>query len=148
MMEVWDRPEDANSAEYPGIDAARAQSAAYPEIAPFFLGYPADDVFTAAQALVGERGWRELLSEAPAFDGPGRIEAVARTLIFGFEDDVAIRIEGRGPEQTRIDMRSASRFGRHDFGANADRIYRFLTDLQRRLDSPPEPAEGTVGETG
>jgi uncharacterized protein (DUF1499 family) len=37
--------------------------------------------------------------------------------------------------QTRIDMRSASRVGRHDFGANARRIQRFAQEVQAQLDA-------------
>jgi uncharacterized protein (DUF1499 family) len=64
----------------------------------------------------------------------GRIEAVARTPVMGFREDVAIRIRAieRG---ARVDVRSASRYGSHDFGSNARRIERFLTefsDVRRR----------------
>ena len=51
----------------------------------------------------------------------GRIEAVARTPIMGFRDDVVIRVRP-APDGARIDMRSASRYGRHDLGTNAARI--------------------------
>jgi hypothetical protein len=64
----------------------------------------------------------------------GRIDAVDKSLIMGFPDDITIRIKAM-PDQTRIDIRSASRFGRHDFGANARRIRRFATELQTQLDS-------------
>ena len=37
--------------------------------------------------------------------------------------------------QTRIDLRAASRYGRHDFGANARRILAFAEGLQTQLDA-------------
>jgi uncharacterized protein (DUF1499 family) len=64
---------------------------------------------------------------------------VAPTLVFGFLDDVSIVVKRVGPVETRVDMRSASRIGRNDFGENAARIYNFLTGLTARLESPPEP---------
>jgi len=64
----------------------------------------------------------------------GRIEAYARTPIMGFPDDITIRIRAL-PDQARVDVRSASRFGRHDFGANAKRIRQFAAALQEQLDS-------------
>ncbi len=64
----------------------------------------------------------------------GRIEAVDRTLLMGFPDDITIRIRPL-QSQTRIDIRSASRYGRHDFGANAARIRKFAAGLQDQLDS-------------
>lgn len=62
---------------------------------------------------------------------PGVIEAVARTRFYGFRDDVVIRITPVQKE-SRIDMRSASRLGSFDFGANARRIVDFLTELRDR----------------
>jgi hypothetical protein len=131
-----DRPESANAVAYQRGFVLR-QAAAYPEIVPFFLSYAPDLVYRGASLLAEQRGWRVLSSLPPTANAPGRIEAVARTLLFGFEDDVAIRITPRGPEQTRVDMRSASRYGRHDLGANAQRVYAFLTELQDILDTDP-----------
>jgi len=60
------------------------------------------------------------------------IEAVATSLIFGFQSDVVIRLieEESG---TLVDMRSNSRFGPHDLGANAAQIEAFLADLDASL---------------
>ena len=52
----------------------------------------------------------------------------------GFPEDVTIRVRPLAG-QTRIDIRSASRFGRHDFGGNAGRIQRFAQELQTQLDA-------------
>ena len=68
----------------------------------------------------------------------GVIEAVARTPIMGFRDDVVIRVTPMG-QGTRIDVRSASRVGSHDFGANASRIRSLLEDLDDAVGSAPEP---------
>jgi hypothetical protein len=62
------------------------------------------------------------------------LEAVDRTLILGFYDDVAIRVAGND-EQARIDVRSASRYGRHDLGRNADRVRQILKEIIVRLES-------------
>jgi uncharacterized protein (DUF1499 family) len=53
---------------------------------------------------------------------------VATTRWFGFKDDVAIRISPAGAG-SRVDMRSRSRVGRSDLGANARRIREFLARL-------------------
>jgi hypothetical protein len=67
------------------------------------------------------------------------LEATAKTLVFGFEDAVAVRLQ-RTPEGTRVDMRSASRRGEHDLGQNARRIRAFLKGLDTKLQPPPDPA--------
>ena len=55
----------------------------------------------------------------------GRIEAVATTRWFGFKDDVVVRLTPAAGG-ARVDVRSKSRVGRSDVGANAKRIERFL----------------------
>jgi hypothetical protein len=72
----------------------------------------------------------------------GVIQAVARTLAFGFPDDVTIRVR-MDEDGARVDMRSASRIGTHDLGQNARRIRRFLADLDARIQAsvgPPGPS--------
>ena len=56
----------------------------------------------------------------------------------GFRDDVMIRVTPIG-QGTRLDMRSASRFGTHDLGANASRIRSLLEDIDDTVGSAPEP---------
>ena len=68
-------------------------------------------------------GW-ELIGNDPV---TGRIEAFERTTLFGFIDDVVIRVAAT-PEGTRIDVRSKSRIGGGDVGANAARIQRFVAE--------------------
>ena len=52
----------------------------------------------------------------------------------GFPDDITIRIQPLAG-QTKLDVRSASRYGRNDFGVNARRIERFAEELQTQLDA-------------
>ena len=66
-----------------------------------------------------------------AFAEEGRIEAVATTLLYGFEDEVVIRI-APAEAGSVVDLRSRSRIGRGDLGANAARIRSFLEDLRER----------------
>ncbi len=72
----------------------------------------------------------EVVSYNPA---KGIIEATATTPIFGFRDDVVIRIESEKLNQTRIDVHSVSRVGETDYGSNADRIRFYLDRLEKRL---------------
>lgn len=116
----------ATPSDYPAQNAG-PQRAAYPDVRPLDLPFSSDDTFAAALALVQTRGW-EVLSDDPS---EGQIEAIARSRIFGFEDEVAIRVtETDGG--ARIDMRSRSRLGQIDRGANARRIVAFLSDLETR----------------
>lgn len=115
-----------NPVDYPGDDVARQQRVAYPDIQPLELSLAADLAFERALQTARERGW-EIVSAAPA---AGRIEAIATTFWFGFRDDVVIRIEPAG-DGSRLDIRSKSRVGRSDVGANAERIRNFVSSFER-----------------
>jgi hypothetical protein len=117
-----------NPPEYAGPETARLQQQAYPDIQTLRVAGPAAAVFDQARQLVEQRGWN-LLRADPA---TGIIEASDTTWWFGFVDDVIIRIQPDA-DQVVIDMRSKSRIGRSDIGANARRIRDFLHGLQRSL---------------
>lgn len=121
------RPSGANPIAYPGEEAAMRQRAAYPGVQPYEVEGSADEVFNLALSIVEQRGWRVLDSVTPrGGQREGRIEAVALTPVMGFREDIAIRIRTSGGI-ARVDMRSASRYGSHDFGSNARRIEEFFT---------------------
>lgn len=119
----------------PAESVRRAQAEAYPDIRPLTLDASPAAVQQAALRLVKARKWAVIEAQAPAGKpAVGRIEAVARTVLMGFSDDVAIRVAASGTNQTRVDVRSASRFGRGDLGANAARVEAFLSDLEDEAD--------------
>jgi Protein of unknown function (DUF1499) len=68
------------------------------------------------------------------------IEAVARTPIMGFRDDVVVRVSF-DQDGSRVDVRSTSRYGRTDFGTNAARIRRLLSDIDDSAGSDDETAK-------
>ncbi|TAM62214.1 MAG: DUF1499 domain-containing protein [Rhodanobacter sp.] len=122
------RAKAPNSPVYGGAEVAAKQHAAYPDIRPLHLAHPAAEVLAAAHEVALAMGWRIVAEQADA----GRLEATATTRWFGFKDDVVIRVrpEGNG---SRLDIRSESRLGGSDVGANAARIRRFTARLQHRL---------------
>lgn len=110
----------------------------YPNIEPLIAVRPASEVYAIALDLVKSEGWT-LVSEQPATaTSAGVIEATAETGAFGFRDDVAIRIRPLAGGETRVDMRSVSRVGLSDVGANALRLVKFLDGLERRTAGPLE----------
>ncbi len=79
--------------------------------------------------------------EAPGAAGePGAIEAVDRTIIAGFYDDVAIRVSG-DDAASRVDIRSASRFGSADLGRNAERIRQIMHEITMRVQATVPTAD-------
>ena len=108
------------------------QAAAYPDIKPLIVARPLADAFSAALETVKALNWKVVGEHAPEAAKSGYREAVDRTWIFGFADDVAIRITG-SQRAAKIDIRSSSRFGPHDLGRNARRIRHFQEEVKRRL---------------
>lgn len=124
------RPREANPVAYPGATAAARQRTAYPDIAPLQLSTSAQEAYEIALAVITRRRWRVVDARPPQTGRrEGRIEAVARTLIMGFRDDVVVRVRATG-EGARIDVRSASRYGTRDFGTNAQRIRSLLEEIE------------------
>jgi uncharacterized protein (DUF1499 family) len=120
--------EDApNPVAYEGDSIAALQQAAYPDVGPVMLALPPDSAFALALATAEGMGWEMVAVDRAA----GRIEATAVTTWFGFLDDVVIRVSPASGI-SRVDVRSKSRVGRSDVGANAKRIRRYTRDLRER----------------
>lgn len=114
-----------NPPGYAGEEVARLQRGAYPQLRPYRLDTGTETAFEQALATAGKMGW-EIVDADPA---AGRIEATATTFWYGFKDDVVVRIrEDNGGSV--IDVRSKSRVGRSDLGANATRIRAYLEVLK------------------
>lgn len=116
-------------AEPPPLDqrTSDAQREAYPDLETVRVEMDPSEAYRLALGVASDLGWRIIDAEPPnlAGDGSALIEATARSLFFGLVADIAIRIRP-GATQTAIDVRAVSRFGRHDFGANAARVRRFI----------------------
>ncbi len=143
-FDVLARLRPRGSSAYPGAQAAALQRQAYPDLDPLDYDAPSVTAYRVALAVVTKRHWHIVDAVPPATQRDGVIEAVARTLIMGFRDDVVVRVRavGRG---SRIDVRSASRYGSHDFGTNAKRVAALLGDIDDAMSDamtrppPPEP---------
>ena len=123
-----DRRAGDNDVAYRGARASLAQLVAYPDVAPLRVAVPPNEAHALALDLVQARGWRILDAGKTGSAQRGRIEAVARGPVLALSDDIVIRIRQDGTG-SRVDMRSASRFGDRDFGVNARRVQSFLADL-------------------
>ena len=108
-------------------DTLRQQRESYPDLQTLASSAAFDAVFDAALQVAAEMGWDVYLQDRNA----GIIEAVATTAIMGFRDDVIIRVRTNA-DGSLVDMRSVSRVGVSDMGANAARIRAFQQALRER----------------
>lgn len=115
-----------NPLEYEASELAARQAAAYPQVKTLYSKLDKVAAFDKALVVAEALGW-EVVAHDPV---RGIIEATETTLVWGFQDDVVIRVrEAQG--QVAIDLRSVSRIGQSDLGANAKRIAAFLQAYQR-----------------
>jgi hypothetical protein len=144
----WTVTSDIHPAEMPGEADATAPTQSVPEDDALLLALSLKDVVTqsrsgtASETAPGAIALPEVMGppipeELQAPIDQATIEALAPTPVFGFLDDVVVRLKTT-PDGTQVDVRSASRIGEHDLGQNARRIRSFLTELDSVLQ--PDPA--------
>ena len=127
------RPRDANPIAYPGRAVGEKQRAAYPDVEPLIVTSTLQQTYETALAVVTKRKWSIIDARAPQPGRrEGRIEAVARSPIMGFREDIVVRVRPDG-QGARLDVRSSSRYGPHDLGGNAQRITRLLEEIDENL---------------
>lgn len=93
------------------------------------------EVKALSTQLVPQQAYQQALAKALAMpnwtitnqDGASlRIEAVAETPLLKFKDDLIIEVRATPGGGSEVHMRSRSRVGKGDFGANAKRIVNFF----------------------
>ena len=110
---------------YPAEFGEKA-SKAYPNVKPLTLTKERAEVVKLASAIAGDFGWTIVESGDEGF------EAFELTRMFRFRDDVVVRVRSGASGGSVVDMRSASRDGKADFGVNAARIEKFFAELEKR----------------
>ncbi len=112
----------------------KAQFKAYPQIQPILLDLDAPEAYDAALKAVTVSGWKIVEQSPPGGrSGLGHIDAIAASFILGFPSDITVRLRPLAG-QTRIDIRTVSRFGPYDFGANPHNIANFEAALTAVVD--------------
>ncbi|NNU16550.1 DUF1499 domain-containing protein [Parvularcula sp. ZS-1/3] len=111
------------------------QLEAYPDIKPLVMPKPLPEAWDIAMDAVRAEG----LKIKAAVPSEGRIEATETVPLFGFKDDVVIRLRDAHGRATVVDIRSKSRVGQSDLGYNARRIrslLNFMRDKGGEIEAP------------
>ena len=117
---VYYRGEDSNPVDVKP-DVIAIQKEHYPDLRAIESPLSPEEAFERAGAVAESMQW-EIYNSDP---DNGIIEAEYTSFWFGFKDDMVIRVR-RTPAGSKIDLRSVSRVGRSDLGANAARIKAFV----------------------
>jgi uncharacterized protein (DUF1499 family) len=146
------RPADANVPQPPDATEIALQRRAYPDLQPLELERSVTETFEIVHEAVKRVGWTVVAAEPPAGGAPGHIEATDYTLIMGLPIDIAVRVAG-DEHTAEVDMRSASRYGPHDLGENAERVRAAFAEVHAALEkgektsleqAEPKPKTGAV----
>jgi len=113
----------------------------YPSVQPLVLDESPDQVFERIETLIASQpGWVITHRDTEK----RTIEGEVATPVFRFVDDFVIRVSDQNGK-ARVDMRSKSRDGLVDAGANAKRIRAFLAQLERKFVSSISSVGSHIG---
>lgn len=109
----------------------------YQKMETLYFSQSPQEVAAVAERIMDRRGWDILAPETTDGDTL-QIEATATSGWFGFKDDVAVRLR-TVDGVTEVDIRSTSRVGLSDLGANSTRVYGLMIELEDRADGRRAP---------
>jgi uncharacterized protein (DUF1499 family) len=119
------RGPDDHPVEYDGPEVAEQQRTAYPDINTLTISGSKEETMNVVEGVIKDQGMEVVDTNAQE----GRIEAVATSGLYGFKDDVVVRILESENGQSMIDIRSKSRVGKSDLGQNAKRIRKIVVGV-------------------
>lgn len=133
---VNDRPAGANPVAYPGERFAELQRRYYPDLKSLIVPRTPEETFDVVQQALAKLRYVVTTATPPVVEAgqPGLLETTDTTLALGFVDDIVIRVQ-EDEAGASIDLRSSSRFGRNDFGRNAERMRGLLKEIVARLEA-------------
>jgi uncharacterized protein (DUF1499 family) len=112
----------------PEMASAQEGAPVYHNLQPLKLAGSPDDVYKRVEIIAGEfPGWQVTYRD-PVHR---TVEGVATSTVFGFKDDFVIQVRAAPDnDYSLVEMRSKSRDGKGDLGANYNRIESFFRALQ------------------
>lgn len=108
----------------------------YPALESIYFSQSPAEIAATAEQIMTKRGW-DIVSNQAIGDSV-QVEATATSGWFGFKDDVAVRVRAANGA-TEVDIRSTSRVGLSDLGANSSRVYGLMVELEDRADGRRAP---------
>jgi uncharacterized protein (DUF1499 family) len=102
-------------------------TAAYQDLRPVHVARAPADVLGEVEATARALQWTVVSVDTVA----GTVVANDTTKLFRFVDDIVVRVRADDAGGSIVDMRSKSRDGQGDNGANAERIRRFYEALPK-----------------
>lgn len=97
----------------------------YPDLAPVRVAGDPASTLQQAEQTARDLGWEVVSVDAYS----GTILARDTSKLFRFVDDIVVRVRPAAGGGSLVDVRSKSRVGQGDLGANAARIRRFVAQL-------------------
>lgn len=99
----------------------------FPELRPRTFAVPPTQVLSFGAQVLPQMGWT-LSSQQP---DPHTLTAVATTQLWRFKDDITLRIDAAPEGGSILYVRSESRVGKGDLGANVRRVINITEEIAR-----------------
>jgi uncharacterized protein (DUF1499 family) len=135
------RGPEANPVDYSADRFASLQRETYPDLKSLIVPRTPDETYELVLQAIKKLKLKSTLEVPPEDedDSPGFVELSDHTQILGLVDDVVVRVLAED-KNTRVDVRSASRYGSTDFGRNAEHVRAILKEVAARFEaSVPDP---------
>jgi uncharacterized protein (DUF1499 family) len=118
-----------SKSDYAYPDSFYAQQAGfYKDLKPLILPMTPNDGFKLVQEMAHKQSRWQIVAADP---GALVLEATATTTLLRFKDDIVVQVRpGASSGECEVHMRSKSRLGKGDLGANAARIQAFFKDVR------------------
>jgi len=101
----------------------------FPELRPRTFAVPPALLLSFGAQVLPQLGW-PLSSQQP---DPHTLRAVATTLLWRFKDDITLRIDAAPEGGSVLYVRSESRVGKGDLGANVRRVIDVTEEIARHV---------------
>ncbi|MBN21185.1 MAG: hypothetical protein CL678_07845 [Bdellovibrionaceae bacterium] len=105
------------------------QQKSYPEVKPLEVSGKQNEIFKVLEQLARNQDWEITRVDFEHF----AIEGIAVTPLLRFKDDWVIELRPMGESRFEIHMRSKSRLGKSDLGANAKRILHYFQEVKNNI---------------
>jgi hypothetical protein len=145
-----ERGPGANPVAYPGKAFADLQRQTWPDLKSLIIPRPTDETYELVLQALTKLKLKPTRGVPPDDEAgtPGFIETTDRSLILGLTDDIAIRVVAED-DSSRVDVRSAARYGPLDFGRNAEHVRTILKEIAGRFEaSVPDPTKAHAKKSG
>ena len=114
--------------------AETTSNAIFPELETPIYRASVNDVMTIVEHVAKKRGWSTAQESQSSHTEKNTLHFIVTTALMRFKDDIAITVESIDTNRVTVHIRSESRVGKADFGANLSHVTKLISELDLQLE--------------